>query len=272
VGEMAKQANINPKTLRYYDEIGLLKPAKINRETGYRYYTEGQRLLLHNILHLREMQIPIEKIKIFLSNKSLNDVLTMFNEQKKIADEMIFKLQNIRYHIDRNIEYFNLLVNNELTPGVVSVKEIAERKALVMEGRTKENEYYIGLHEKLCKEVKINLVDFSWGQLGRCMSMNLEESKEYTQYHKVFIVYDDLSGRLEDSSYYKALPQGTYLSIYVDKYQNNTAEMYHRLVQFCREEHYRMMDDAFEIALSGPEITSDSKKYVSEIQILVEKE
>jgi len=50
IGEFSKISRDSVKTLRYYDEIGLLKPAQIDRFTGYRYYTLSQLSRLNRIL------------------------------------------------------------------------------------------------------------------------------------------------------------------------------------------------------------------------------
>ena len=42
IGEMAKLFGINAKTLRYYDELGLIRPEHTDPMTGYRYYSTGQ--------------------------------------------------------------------------------------------------------------------------------------------------------------------------------------------------------------------------------------
>ena len=42
IGKVSKLKNVSIKSLRYYDQIGILKPAFVNTETNYRYYTEDQ--------------------------------------------------------------------------------------------------------------------------------------------------------------------------------------------------------------------------------------
>ena len=42
IGDFSKLSQVSIKTLRYYDEIGLLRPGEIDRFTGYRYYAAGQ--------------------------------------------------------------------------------------------------------------------------------------------------------------------------------------------------------------------------------------
>lgn len=42
IGAFSKISNVTTKTLRYYDEIGLIKPVYVNDENGYRYYSTSQ--------------------------------------------------------------------------------------------------------------------------------------------------------------------------------------------------------------------------------------
>ncbi len=62
IGTLAKMHGINKKTLMWYDEVGLLKPALV-KANGYRYYTCAQSFMLENILMLRELEVSIPKIK-----------------------------------------------------------------------------------------------------------------------------------------------------------------------------------------------------------------
>ena len=66
IGEAAAMTGVSIRTLRYYDKIGLLKPAEIS-EAGYRYYTEREISLLQQILFYRELEFPLEDIKPLLS-------------------------------------------------------------------------------------------------------------------------------------------------------------------------------------------------------------
>ena len=58
------------KTLMWYDEIGLFKPAFIHEENGYRLYSYYQSTELEAILLLRDMNVPIRDIQEFMKNRS----------------------------------------------------------------------------------------------------------------------------------------------------------------------------------------------------------
>lgn len=63
IGLFAQMNRITVKALRFYEEQGLLLPAKINGECGYRYYTMSQMETLHRILALKEAGFTIEDMK-----------------------------------------------------------------------------------------------------------------------------------------------------------------------------------------------------------------
>src|SRR5688572_10999272 len=66
IGEFSKIAHVTIRLLRYYDEIGILKPAMIDEESGYRYYTIEQLPRLNRILVLKDLGLPLEQIKELL--------------------------------------------------------------------------------------------------------------------------------------------------------------------------------------------------------------
>ena len=62
IGEFSKLGQVSPKTLRLYDERGLLRPAWTDRFTGYRYYATEQLARLHRILALKDLGFSLEQI------------------------------------------------------------------------------------------------------------------------------------------------------------------------------------------------------------------
>lgn len=62
IGEFSKIAQVPGSVLRYYDEIGLLKPDHIDKWTGYRYYSAQQLPRLHRILALKELGMTLDQI------------------------------------------------------------------------------------------------------------------------------------------------------------------------------------------------------------------
>ena len=59
----ARLCGCNPQTLRYYDRVDLLKPSRVDKFSGYRYYDEEQALLFVKIKNLQAAGFAIEEIK-----------------------------------------------------------------------------------------------------------------------------------------------------------------------------------------------------------------
>lgn len=78
VNKLAKLAGISTRTLRYYDEIGLLSPARIN-SNGYRIYCQTEVDTLQQILFYRELGMPLDEIKKFILSKNFDSVKSLKN-------------------------------------------------------------------------------------------------------------------------------------------------------------------------------------------------
>ena len=62
IGDFSRLSQVSVKTLRYYDEVGLLKPVEVDRFTGYRYYSFDQLPRLNRVLALKDLGFSLEQI------------------------------------------------------------------------------------------------------------------------------------------------------------------------------------------------------------------
>src|SRR5262245_57241285 len=62
IGDFSKLSRVSVKALRYYDEMGLLKPVNVDRFSGYRYYEFDQLPHLYRILALKDLGFSLEEI------------------------------------------------------------------------------------------------------------------------------------------------------------------------------------------------------------------
>lgn len=69
IGEFAQIAQVSGRQLRFYDQLGLLQPAHIDAETGYRYYSIRQLPRLNSILALKELGLSLEQIGPLLNDR-----------------------------------------------------------------------------------------------------------------------------------------------------------------------------------------------------------
>jgi DNA-binding transcriptional MerR regulator len=69
IGDFSRVARVSCRLLRYYDELGLLRPATVDSATGYRYYSASQLPTLNRILVLKELGFSLEEIARFTDQK-----------------------------------------------------------------------------------------------------------------------------------------------------------------------------------------------------------
>ncbi len=75
IGDFSRLSLVSVKTLRYYDELGLLKPSRVHGFTGYRYYTAEQLPRLNRILALKDLGLSLEQIGVLLNKEVSSEEL-----------------------------------------------------------------------------------------------------------------------------------------------------------------------------------------------------
>ncbi len=86
VQKLGKMAGVSTRTLRYYDEIGILKPARIN-SSGYRIYGEKEVDRLQQILFYRELGVSLESIKEIITSPSFDGTDALREHREKLLEK-----------------------------------------------------------------------------------------------------------------------------------------------------------------------------------------
>ncbi|EOM75250.1 MerR family transcriptional regulator [Rhodococcus rhodnii] len=85
IADVARMSGVTSRTLRHYDEIGLLTPARVG-SNGYRYYEEEELLRLQQILVLRELRLGLSEIADVLA-KHTDEVEALRAHHRRLVDE-----------------------------------------------------------------------------------------------------------------------------------------------------------------------------------------
>ena len=102
IKEIADLANVTTRTIRYYDEIGLLDPADIG-ENGYRYYDNDSLLRLQQILFFRELDVPLKKIELIINRPEFNLIDALENHRSSMKTR-VKRLNALIATIDNTIK------------------------------------------------------------------------------------------------------------------------------------------------------------------------
>jgi MerR family transcriptional regulator, thiopeptide resistance regulator len=101
VKQISTMAGLTPRTLHYYDEIGLLKPTRLG-ENGYRYYDQEALLRLQQILLYRELNMPLENIRKVLNQPDF-EVKSALERHKQAIQRQMINLERLLTTIDNTI-------------------------------------------------------------------------------------------------------------------------------------------------------------------------
>lgn len=102
IHKLAKLAGITTRTLRYYDQIGLLKPVRVN-DNGYRIYGEQEVQLLQHILFYREFEVGLEDIKKIIYSPNFNDTEVLQNHYQKLLKKRE-KINQLIKNVEKTIK------------------------------------------------------------------------------------------------------------------------------------------------------------------------
>ena len=83
IGDFSRLCRITVRTIRYYDEIGLLKPVRVEQTTGYRYYSIEQLPTLNRIIMLKGIGLSLDDIKGLLNNGMSADYIRQLLQVKR---------------------------------------------------------------------------------------------------------------------------------------------------------------------------------------------
>lgn len=102
VNKLAKTSGVSARTLRYYDEIGLLKPEKVN-ESGYRIYGQIEVDILQQILFYRELGISLEEIKVIIKSPDFDVIKALQGHYDKLLLEQA-RIDKLISNVEKTIK------------------------------------------------------------------------------------------------------------------------------------------------------------------------
>jgi len=118
IGDFAKLTRLSVQTLRYYDELGLLKPVEVDRYSGYRYYAYDQLPRLNRVLALKDLGLSLEQVAQVLAEDlpaaELRGMLRLKKAElhEHVQDELA-RLERVEARL-RQIEQENTMPNYDI--------------------------------------------------------------------------------------------------------------------------------------------------------------
>ncbi len=266
IGEFSKLTQVSIRMLRYYDEIGLLKPVKVDLFTGYRMYSAEQIPVLQKIVLLRDTKFTTLEIKDIVQRCNDADILEELEKKKiQINKEIAIEKQRID-KIDSAIKEieekkFKIHCN-------INFKKVD--KMLILSTRDRIPTYFHEgiLWDRLCDFIKKENISIRQEMYNNIAIYHDIEHKDENVDVEVGILVNK-TGENKDGFIYRevdAAPKVAYAMVYGPYI--NLAKAYEKLAYWLESHNEHMADrPSRQICHIGVEETDDPEKYLTEIQI-----
>lgn len=158
IGDFARHGRVSPRMLRHYDAIGLLRPARTDPYSGYRFYEAAQLARLNRIIALKDLGFTLEQVSLILeervSTAELRGMLTLRRaELARAAAQAAARLVQVEARL-RSIENEGSMPVEEVVVKSVPAVRVAELSAVSPSFRPEDVSLVIKpLYDELCRRL-----------------------------------------------------------------------------------------------------------------------
>ncbi|MGO1042279.1 MerR family transcriptional regulator [Clostridioides difficile] len=253
IGEVSKLFDLSIKTLRYYDKVGILKPAYVNQENKYRYYSREQFMSIDVIKYCKIMGMALEDIKKLIdSDSSIESMMNTIDRQNKMIENKIKELSDVKNYLN-DIEFkVNGLLKYDLNN--VFIKYNKERKVNIYKCNSKDE---VEL-EMYLRHIILHIQD-KYNDVYPIISGSISYEKVIKEGKA--LLYDDIIDFKEREEYENEhiLPEGEYLTIIYDDNWNNAYHYYQKIIDYAKRNNIELVGNFNEIWMLS-RVDSDTKE------------
>lgn len=262
IGQFAKLHEINKKTLMWYDETGILKPAVI-KENGYRYYTFQQSSLLETILMLRELGVSLAEIQHFLQNRSAAALETLLADKIRELDDTMAHLRALRAVMSEKRRNMATICTMDI--GEIAVVEKPEAHYFVTVPTSRGTPFEKEMEWVVAETKKYQLRRLHDASYGSILPVEKLYAGAFDDYSALYI-------ELPFPTHRKGLhvqPKGRYLRAYCKGDWDKLPARYREILAYAEAHGLRFCGAAYEKGIN--ELVIDAMDdYITQIEIPLE--
>lgn len=266
IGELARYQNISKQTLIYYDRIGLFKPAYVDPDTGYRYYSPKQIDYLDTILVMKKIGFSLEEIGGHMRHYNLENSSQILQKQLRVIDDRIRELQLIRNRVQHRCVSMEEALKYRINP--IVVEKAPRRFILWHEVERPYSLEEISIATKKCfadaEEQRLPI----FFQTGVIVPASHIEQERYTEATVAFLPVE-YNTKVENLM---ELPQGTSVGIYHFGTYESIGRSYRRLIEYCEKEGLKRISDSYEFCINDYITSGDETEYITKIMFYIQEE
>ncbi|NHM16546.1 MerR family transcriptional regulator [Eggerthellaceae bacterium zg-887] len=264
IGEFSKMAMTTVKTLRYYDEVGLLKPREVDRFTGYRLYDAAQLVDLHRIQSLRQAGLPIGQIARIASGGDAGEILRRHSmELEQDIAERQAMLSRVQFILKENKE--------GAMPYTTTVKHIPEQVIYCKEYTMRTFADYFKEMPALGEKLRAKYPDLTCAVPAYCYTVNLDREWRETDNH---ILYCEAVTELKDDFdgiRFEVVPALDVASVMHQGPYEDMGPAFAHALEWVEQNGYEVAGDPRTSYIDGIWNKDDPSEWLTEVQIPIRK-
>lgn len=258
IGEVGRKFGLSLKTMRYYDELGLVKPSRRDERSGYRYYDEDVALRLASIKYYQATGLTLEEIRDFIFSPDLDSLIAKFDNdicrrQKRIKNEIINK-ETMAVWLDLLEEGRMYLQMEELPLGLKRIPRI--------EAVYSYNNRYLGEAWRAVGQVPYGSIYVEYPHLDKRIAGT---EQDYIRYMKV---HPDSNRHIQTSF----IGDFTAVSAIHIGSRQNIANTYHTMVTWSKENGFSLKNTCLERYIIDETSVNREAEFVTEVLIPLKNE
>ncbi|MEO1770973.1 MerR family transcriptional regulator [Candidatus Enterococcus ferrettii] len=262
IGEFSQLGHVSIRMLRHYDDIGLLRPKKIDQESGYRYYSVRQLGQLHTILLLKELKFSLQEIKELLSAESIVLKKQLLSKQMEIEAEIaqdqlrIEAIQRKVDQIDKPVSYPIRLC------GIPDFPVIGLRK--VIPSFYHEGQLWRDFYDEMAQQKLAAALE----DMGSTTIFYDQEYKEQNNDIEIVLKTKEIVPVSSPLVSY-VMPKIPLAASIIVKGNYHQLPIVYQSFACWLDQHpeYQMIKTTRQVCHIGPDETEDSEEYITELQI-----
>lgn len=262
IGQFAAMHGINKKTLMWYDETGLFKPAAINPENGYRCYNYRQSPLLETILLLRELDVSIREIQQFMENRSALSLKNLLEEKIAELDQKLLHMQAVRKTLCNYRQNMVTLLTMDLSEITIVNKQ---ERCLVTVDIDKETSFEQEVELITAATEKYRLGRLHDASYGSMIPVSSLLKGNYDDYCRLFIEIPSLTRQKE----LHIQPGGNYLRAFHKGNWEQIPGRYQEIFDYAKKHRLTLSGYSYEMGINE-NVIEQMEDYIVQIEIPIQ--
>lgn len=258
IGEISELYNIGPDSLRYYEELGILKPER--GANKYRIYHLRDLWRLNVIRDLRELGFSMDRIKSYLNHRNLQATEDLLTEELDIIEEKMAKLEALRENIKDRLDTLGEI--REQPMEVIEEKIFPPRHCYMIHSGYKIDVEMDMLIKQLLNKNPEKLYIIGNNKIGSVIPLESAKAGRCRDYKSVFII--DRSGE-------EVLEGGLYLTLCYKGDCEQNKEFFSKIEKYAGERGLELLGPVLELLWTDIHQTAEKEEHITEIQVLCRK-